>query len=145
MDIYVIFTSPVGFRSDTPKSPWITAIDEYSNVHWRNVNLWSYTKDAIAGSWMKEFHLFNSLYLNAHTADFVRLVSLYKFGGTHVDLDFVMKKSLSELPYNYAGAEVEDFLANGLMNFDHNGIGHVMAETCIRYLNVISTKHEPSH
>lgn len=132
MDIYVIFASPVGFRSDTPKSPWITALDEYSNVHWRNVNLWSYTQNTTAALWMNANLLFNSVYMEAHTADFVRLLSLYKFGGTHVDLDFVMKKSLSNIPYNFAGAESEDLLANGLMNFDYNGIGHVMAETCIR-------------
>lgn len=80
--------------------------------------------------------LFNSLFLNEHTADFVRLVSLYKFGGTNVDMDFILKKSLSDMPYNYAGAESKDLLTNGLMNFNYNGIGHAMVETCIRYLRL---------
>lgn len=137
----MIFASPVGFRSDIPKSPWIAVLDEYSNVHWRNVNLWSYAQNTSAESFMKENQLFHSSFLNAHTADFVRLISLYKFGGTHIDLDFIMKKSLSDMPYNYAGAESEYLLTNQLMNFDPTGIGHTMAETCIRYFNLYMSRY----
>lgn len=61
------------------------------------------------------------------------LFSLYKWGGTYLDLDVIVKKSFDQIEPNYAGAESENFVAAGLINFDHTGLGHEIAEHCLRY------------
>lgn len=50
-----------------------------------------------------------------------------------MDLDVVVQKNLSSISPNYAGAESPNFVAAGVINLDHNGIGHVIAELCVRY------------
>lgn len=57
--------------------------------------------------------------------------SLYKWGGTYLDLDVVLMRNLSTIPPNYAGAESAQFVAAGVINFDHRGAGHAMAEQCL--------------
>lgn len=53
-----------------------------------------------------------------------RLCSLFRYGGTHLDLDFIMKKSISNLEPNYACAETNKSINNALLNSDHRGTGH---------------------
>lgn len=46
--------------------------------------------------------------------------SLFKWGGTYLDLDVIVKQNLG-LYENYAGAESKDFVAAGMMNFGTGG------------------------
>lgn len=62
------------------------------------------------------------------------IFSLYKWGGTYLDLDVIVKESFDKIQPNYAGAESENFVAAGLINFDYTNAGHEMAEQCLRYL-----------
>lgn len=82
--------------------------------------------------WLLRDHLFESKFLNSHVSDFLRYLTLYKYGGTYLDLDVVVQTSLSAISPNFAGAESENYVAAGVINFDHNGMGHVMAELCVR-------------
>lgn len=43
-----------------------------------------------------------------------------------------MKKSVTNLSPNYAGAESDKDVAVGVLNFDHTGLGHKLAEFSIR-------------
>lgn len=58
--------------------------------------------------------------------------SLYKWGGTYLDLDVIMLRNLSTIPANYAGAESSTFVAAGVINLDHEGAGHRLAEMCLQ-------------
>lgn len=59
---------------------------------------------------------------------------LYKWGGTYLDLDVIVQKKLDEVLSNYAGAESDKFVAAGILNFEHEGTGHEIAEMCLRYV-----------
>lgn len=43
-----------------------------------------------------------------------------------------MKKSISNLESNYAGAQSDEDVAVGILNFDYSGHGHKLAEYCLR-------------
>lgn len=58
--------------------------------------------------------------------------SLFKWGGTYLDLDVILKKNLSEIETNYSGAESVNYIAAGILNFEHTGVGHNFAEMCLR-------------
>lgn len=98
----------------------------------RNVNLWKYAKDTPVDEWFRSGALFESKYLNSHTSDFLRYLSLYKWGGTYLDLDVIVQKPFDSIKPNYAGAESDQFVAAGVLNFDHDGFGHKVAELCLR-------------
>lgn len=127
-DVYVLFASPVGFERSTSKPALFRALARYGNVHLRNVNLWTYTLDTPVAEWMHRTDLFRSRYLAAHMSDMLRLVSLFKFGGTHLDLDFVVRRAFDDLAPNSAGEESPDVIENALMRFAATGVGHQIVE-----------------
>lgn len=129
--IFVLFASPVGF-TNTTRLPIIDALLSYPNIYLRNVNLWSYAKNTPIEDWIEDGKLFQSKYMNSHASDYLRYLSLWKWGGTYLDLDVVVKTSFNNLEPNYAGAESDNFVAAGVLNFDHNGVGRNIAEMCLR-------------
>lgn len=70
--------------------------------------------------------------MNSHTSDVLRYLTLWKYGGTYLDLDVVVRKPLDSIPANYAGAESVNFVAVGIINFDQS-FGHQLAHMCLKY------------
>lgn len=136
-DVFVLFASPTGITNDSNFiPPIVNALQSYSNIYFRNINLWTYSSNTPLANWFLSDKLFLSQYLNSHVSDFLRYVSLYKFGGTYLDLDVIVQKTFENIKSNYAGAESENFVAAGVINFQHDGIGHEIAEMCIRYVHL---------
>lgn len=133
-DVFVLSAAPVGLLNDStiPPPKVISALLKYPNIHFRNLNLWTYALGTPLEDWFLSDILFTSQYLNSHVSDFLRYLSLYKYGGTYMDLDVVVQKNLDNVPPNYAGAESPNFVAAGVINFEHNEIGHEIAELCVR-------------
>jgi lactosylceramide 4-alpha-galactosyltransferase len=78
--------------------------------------------------------LYKSKYFNSHTSDVLRYLSLWKYGGTYLDLDIVMLQSLDDQePKNYAGAESKNFVAVGIINLEGE-TGHEIANMCVEDL-----------
>lgn len=71
-------------------------------------------------------------YLFSHISDFLRYLTLYRYGGIYLDMDVVMLRSMEEVPPNFTGAESNTHLAAGVMSLAHNGFGHEIAESCLR-------------
>lgn len=69
---------------------------------------------------------------------FLSYFSLWKYGGTYLDLDVIVKKGLNILKPNYAGAESEKAVAAGVLNFDDKNFGHQIADMCIRLVRTNS-------
>lgn len=133
-DVFVLFASPRGVYNDSSIPPpiLIERLQSYPNIHLRNVNLWTFVKDTPAEEWLNEGRLFRSRFLREHVSDFLRLLTLYQFGGTYLDLDTVVLKSLNPIPSNYAGAEDYASVGNTILNFAHDGFGHILAELYVR-------------
>ncbi|KNC33417.1 hypothetical protein FF38_09861 [Lucilia cuprina] len=110
----------------------IDAILSYKNVQLRNLNLWTYAANTPIYDWLKDGALFKSSYVLSHISDFLRYLTLWRWGGTYLDMDIVMLRSMEDLPPNYTGAESNTHLAAGIMNFDSNGFGHEIAYQCLQ-------------
>lgn len=98
----------------------------------RNINLWSYAMGTPLEDWLLSDRLFLSKYLNSHVSDFLRYLSLYKYGGTYLDLDVVVQESFDNIEPNFAGAESENFVAAGVINFDYQSTGRMFAELSVQ-------------
>ncbi|XP_055375747.1 lactosylceramide 4-alpha-galactosyltransferase [Condylostylus longicornis] len=131
LDIYVLFASPKILNNQTI-TPILESILSYPNVYLRNVNLWSYAADTPIYEWFKDGKLFKSKYIYSHVSDFLRYLTLWHWGGTYLDLDVVMMKTIENIPPNFAGAESIYHVAAGVLNFDWDGFGHEIADMCLR-------------
>lgn len=127
-DVFVLFTSPVGFRDDSTFSePLFQALQSYPNIYVRNCDLWNYTRGTPVHDWVETDDLFSSRYIVAHTSDLLRLVTMFKFGGIYLDLDVVVQKTFDDRENNFAGAETKTSVNNAVLGFDHAGYGHEIA------------------
>lgn len=70
-------------------------------------------------------------YLTSHISDFLRFLTLWRWGGLYLDLDTITLQSMEHLQSNYVGAESERNLAAGVLNFAHDGIGNAIALQCL--------------
>lgn len=134
--VYLLYTSPIRYPNATffpSKSEQILKeLLKYDNIRIRRVDLNRYTKDTPLEYWYQTRELQKSKYPNSHASDVLRYLSLWKYGGTYLDLDVVVMKNLEELGPNYAAAESHQDVAAGVLNFDHQGFGHDVANMCIR-------------
>lgn len=82
-DIFLLIATPVGYPSDKKLlSPIVRALQHYPNIHFRNVNMQKFVNDTPVEKWFHTGELFSSWYIVEHTSDFLRLLTLYRFGGT---------------------------------------------------------------
>lgn len=89
--VFVLFTSQVGFRNVTT-IPILDALLSYRNINFNYLNLTQYAKETPLDEFMMSGELSRSSYIITHTSDVLRYLSLWKFGGTYLDLDTVMLK-----------------------------------------------------
>ncbi|XP_041449801.1 lactosylceramide 4-alpha-galactosyltransferase-like [Drosophila obscura] len=113
------------------QQPFIDAILSYKNVNLRRLNLWRYTADTPMEEWLKDGNLFGSQYMVSHISDFLRYLTLYRYGGLYLDMDVVVLQKMEDLPPNYTGAESDSTLGAGVMRLAATGFGHEIAKSCL--------------
>ncbi|XP_031634031.1 lactosylceramide 4-alpha-galactosyltransferase-like [Contarinia nasturtii] len=130
--IFILFASPTGFTTNQSEMPITEALKSYPNIHFRNVDFETYS----AGTPVEDFHhsgkLFRSSYLVSHMSDYLRYLSLFRYGGLYFDLDVVVQQNLDELPPNFSGVQDSAVVAVGAMGFQQNPIAHMILELCLK-------------
>ncbi len=108
-------------------------LNNYKNVKFQYIFIPHFTAD----SPIKDFILsekFNSTrYYNDHLSDALRLIPLWKYGGTYLDTDFFVIKSLESLAPNYATKDGAYNFNSAVLNLDYQGFGHHIAELMMEY------------
>ncbi|XP_064535245.1 lactosylceramide 4-alpha-galactosyltransferase-like [Drosophila montana] len=133
-EVFVLFAGPT-YRyyenSSQHQQPIIDAILSYTNVKLRQLNLKRFATGTPIEDWVKYGYLFSSSFLINHISDLIRLISLYRFGGIYLDMDVVVLRSMEDVPLNYAGAESNTDVANGVLSMAPTGFGHEFAKSCL--------------
>lgn len=122
-DIFVLFASPVGVNENAILPQFYKQIQLYGNVHVRNINLWRYSANTPAGEWLKTNELFESSYLFEHMSDIVRAITLYRFGGYHMDLDMIVQRNVDALGENFIGDDWSTVINSAFIHLNNFGIG----------------------
>lgn len=112
---------------------YIDELRKYGNIHFRNMDLWKYSTDTPVDEWAKTNKLFRSTFLYEHMSDYLRAVTLFKYGGLYMDLDIVVQKSLNELGENFLGDDWGDVVAGGVMHLNNFGVGQLVSERYLKY------------
>ncbi|KAH8353247.1 hypothetical protein KR084_009797 [Drosophila pseudotakahashii] len=135
--VFVLFAGPThristGGRNNSQPQTLVEAILSYGNVHLRRLNLGSYAAGTPMEEWLKDGRLSRSKYLFSHISDFLRYLTLYRYGGLYLDMDVVVLRNMEKVPPNYTGAESNTHLAAGVMSLADTGFGHEIAASCLR-------------
>lgn len=121
----------MGVNEDEALPHFIEILQEYPNIHLRNVNLWRFTYDTPVFEWLKTNQLFESQYVAEHMSDILKMVILYKYGGFYLDQDVIVQKSFDNLGDNFIGDDWGQTIGSSLIHLNNNGIG---LELTARYL-----------
>lgn len=123
MEIYFLFAT----KSDgisMKYSDLIDALVSYPNIHLRFLNPIQFSQQTPLENFFMRDELSKSKYPIEHTADVLRILTLYKFGGLYLDLDVVsvvpykkIEKSLLKNK-NFACLGSTNELFNGILKFD---------------------------
>lgn len=105
---------------------------KFPNVHFRSVQLRKLAHDTPVKTWIETADIFKSYAMDKHMSDLVRLLLLYKYGGTYLDTDMMLIKNIKELEHNWIGIQLPGRLNNGIMDFRRYGVGHELVHECLR-------------
>ena len=92
MDVYLLFTAPINLGNATVKSKIVSQLLSYPNVHVRHLNFERYFVGSPLEEWYKEGALKASRWPRSHASDVLRFLTLWKYGGTYLDLDVVVRR-----------------------------------------------------
>lgn len=100
-----------------------TVLSHYSNIYFICTTLDEVARDTIAYNWLKTGKIMDTWFVVNNIADVIRLLVLFKYGGTYMDTDIISMQNIDIFGNNFAAAEASDSINNALMNFDNNSIG----------------------
>lgn len=129
----MIYASPVGLPlSEKDWSSSVKALMNYPNIHFRNVQLKQLSNGTPLEDWIETSDISKSDVIDVHISDIMRILLLYKYGGTYSDLDYMIMKRLDDVGRNWIPFQSKGDLANALIDFRRNGIGHIVLHEALR-------------
>lgn len=131
-DIFILFLSPRFIIFDSIQKEIQRLQLNYKNLFFRNNDIWRYTENSPAYQFLESGEIFESNYLPVHMSDFIRLISIWKYGAFYMDSDIIVKKSFEQLEQNFGGIEEHgEDLNSALFRLAPNGTGHLLSEILI--------------
>lgn len=92
------------------------------------MDLWRYANGTKLYEWLMTDELFESSFVFEHMSDIVRALSLYRYGGYHMDLDVIVLKSMDDLGVDFVGDDWGDVINAAVMHLQNHGIGREAIE-----------------
>ncbi|XP_075973927.1 lactosylceramide 4-alpha-galactosyltransferase-like [Anticarsia gemmatalis] len=130
--INVFFAGPV--TEEMLNSGNMHTLKKFKNIQFLRIHLKEYAKGTPLESLVNDGALNRTRWRISHTSDFLRYLSLYKWGGVYLDLDVVIAKSFDSLVPNWAARESEETIAAGALRFSNDALGRLVAEAALRDL-----------
>lgn len=140
LKIFVLYTSLSRLKK-FKMTPAVEAFYSYPNVFINYMDAKRLSVGSPLEGFIKSEKLASSWYKVEHTSDFLRFLVLWKYGGTYLDMDMIVRKRLDLLPPNYACPESEIYVNNAILNFDQRE-GKNLSELFMKALvdNYVPTK-----
>jgi len=89
LNIFVLFVAPSFINND---SDVVNKLKMYTNVNFRYINFVKYAHNTPLNSFVTSNTISTSRWPVSHASDLLRFLTLWKFGGTYMDLDIVLMK-----------------------------------------------------
>lgn len=131
-DIFVLFSNEVKYLNETP-TKLFDAVLSYSNVHLNYFNIFEYAKNSPLEKWMQDGKLFNSRHVVTHTSDVLRMLTLWKYTGTYLDTDVIVKRGLSSIGTNFACIQKDGLINSAIVSLNSD-LGRSITEKSFKEL-----------
>jgi lactosylceramide 4-alpha-galactosyltransferase len=92
LQVYLLFTAPVHLGNSSVSNKFVSQLFSYPNVHIRHLNFEKYFTGSPLEEWYKGGALKASRWPRSHASDVLRFLTLWKYGGTYLDLDVVVTR-----------------------------------------------------
>lgn len=112
-------------------SPLIDALLSYQNVFFDSTNVKKLSIGSPMEELFKDEKLNSSKYHLEHLTDAMKLLVLWKYGGTYIDADIIVRRSFDTVPSNFVCRHNAEF-ANGVMGFNHEKDGRELLEILMK-------------
>lgn len=133
MNVFVAFVSRHG-DDKVRSSPAVRSVLSYSNVFFNKLDLVEFSRETPLQEFIRSGKLQNAKFVVSHTSDVLRLLMLWKYGGTYLDGDMIVQKPLDSVLPNYACDETCNALNGAILNLDQSESGHGLAEIFMKDL-----------
>jgi lactosylceramide 4-alpha-galactosyltransferase len=114
--IFLLVVAPFGLHNITYTRELHTLL-EYDNIYIKSLNFIQFSIDTPLEDFVANGTLFKSIFIKSHTSDALRLLTLWKYGGTYIDTDMIVRQRLDEVQPNYLCRD-HGFLNGALLNLD---------------------------
>lgn len=104
-------------------------LTNYKNVRFKYLNVIDFSKNTPLESWLLTDKLAKSEFVISHTSDVLRYLTLWKHGGTYLDLDVIVVRRL-ESSSSFACSEDEDTVNSAILRLK-GASGKKIARMCI--------------
>lgn len=115
-------------------SKLIRALMTYHNIYLRNLDMVKYAERSPIEQLITSGRFTQSRFFSYHLSDILRFLTLWKYGGSYLDMDVIVTKNLETLGQNYAIAENVNALSSSGVNFSPTGPGHEVVGKCLQEL-----------
>lgn len=112
------------------QSKWFDVLQTYKNIRFRYFNIYEYSKGTILEDLIRKGVWEKSKYKLEHVSDFMRLLTVYKYGGLYLDTDVIMMEPLKYIENNFVCAERPNVLGNCIFHMDTKD-GRKYMEKCL--------------
>lgn len=126
LDVFLLFTYDVGFFNKS-RLPLVDALLSYRNIYLNYLNVVEYAENSPLEAWLKSGKVYNSSHIVEHVSDVLRILTLWKYGGTYLDLDVIITKQVSSIGTNFACMESGNQVNSAIVNLDAK-LGRSIAE-----------------
>lgn len=130
LKVFVLYTSRERLEG-LKISRELDAILSYPNVFINYLSIDELSLSSPMENFIASKKLEESEFRVEHTSDVLRLLLLWKFGGTYLDMDTIDRKKLDSVQSNYACPESRVYMNGAILNFDNEG-GKDLAEIFIK-------------
>jgi lactosylceramide 4-alpha-galactosyltransferase len=107
-------------------------LNHYENINIKYINLLKYSRNTPLENFFQTNQIQKSIYPSSHLSDVLRYLTLWKYGGTYLDLDVIVQKPLDSIPPNYAGSESKWDVNSAVINLENGPFGHFVADLFVK-------------
>lgn len=131
LEVFVIFTSAERLNR-LNETREVQALMVFPNVHLYFLDIEEFSKNSPLEDFVKRGRLKKSSHRTTHTSDIIRLLLLWKYGGTYLDLDVIVRRDFNSVASNFACPVTDAYLNPAILNLDLRE-GKKIAELLMEY------------
>ncbi|XP_026324846.1 uncharacterized protein LOC113233844 [Hyposmocoma kahamanoa] len=111
-----------------------TTLDTYGNIHLYRIHVKKFADGTPFQDFFNSNALDNSLHPVYHSAEILKYLTLYKWGGVYLDTNMMVSKPFDNLPLNWIARENDDDLGTAAMALTKDNIGGLISKAVVEYV-----------